>query len=82
MFKAGVLKDSNIYANLKDIIVGNKPGRENETEFIYFNSVGLSFLDVALANWMFQKVEEQGLGTDYVLQDMSMFDIDEKYFVK
>ena len=82
MYKAGVLNDSDIYANLKDIIVGNKPGRENEEEFIYFNSVGLSFLDVALANWMFQKVEEKGLGTDCVLQDMSMFDVDEKYFVK
>lgn len=82
MFKAGVLKDADIYANLNEIIEGNKPGRENDNEFIYFNSVGLSFLDVALANWMYEKVEEKKLGTDFVLQDMSMFDIDEKFVVK
>lgn len=82
MFKAGVLKDSDIYANLKEIIDGDKPGRENDNEFIYFNSVGLSFLDVALANWMYNKVKEKKLGTDFVLQNMSMFDIDEKYYVK
>lgn len=82
MFKAGVLKDSDIYANLKEIIDGDKLGRENDNEFIYFNSVGLSFLDVALANWMYKKVEEKKLGCDFVLQNMSMFDIDEKYYVK
>lgn len=82
MFKAGVLQDSDIYANLKDIILGNKAARENGTEFIYFNSVGLSFLDVALANWMYKKVEEHSKGLDIVLQDMSMFDCDEKYYVK
>lgn len=82
MFKAGVLKDSDIYANLKEIIVGNKKGRENDKEFIYFNSVGLSFLDVALANWMYKKVEEKNLGSDFILQDMSMFDIDANFYVK
>lgn len=82
MFKAGVLKDSDIYANLKDIIIGSKAGRENDNEFIYFNSVGLSFLDVALANWMFHKVEENQLGSEVILQDKSMFDCDSKYFTK
>lgn len=75
MYKAGILKDSDIYANLKDIISGHKAGRENDEEFIYFNSVGLSFLDVALANWMYKKVEERGLGHDIVMQDKSMFDV-------
>ena len=74
--------DSDIYANLKDIILGYKKGRENENEFIYFNSVGLSFLDVALANWMYQKVDEKKLGHDMVLQDKSMFDIEEKFVFK
>lgn len=82
MFKAGILKDSDIYANLKDIILGSKKGRETENEFIYFNSVGLSFLDVALANWMYQKVEEKNLGHDMVLQDKSMFDVEDKFVTK
>lgn len=75
MYKAGILKDTDIYANLKDIILGNKHGRENDEEFIYFNSVGLSFLDVALANWMYKKVKEAKLGHDIILQDKSMFDV-------
>lgn len=45
---------SDIYANLNEIIEENKLGRENDNEFNYFNSVVLSFLDVALANWMYE----------------------------
>lgn len=82
MYKAGILKDTDIYANLKEIILGNKKGRENDDEFIYFNSVGLSFLDVALANWMFRKVKEKKLGHSMVLQNKSMFDVDEKFVIK
>ena len=53
-----MLHDEDIYANLKDIIVTkNKPGRENNEEFIYFNSVGLSFIDIHFAKYVYEKIK-------------------------
>lgn len=58
MYKTGRLRDADIYANLKEIINGNKPGRENNTEFIYFNSVGLAFIDIAFANYVYESMKD------------------------
>lgn len=57
LYQAGKLRDEDIHADLVDIIVGRKPGREAEDEFIYFNSVGLSFIDVALSYTLFRRAE-------------------------
>ncbi|MGF3226223.1 ornithine cyclodeaminase family protein [Facklamia sp. P12932] len=54
MYKSGLLTDENIYADLSEIIAGKKIGRENEDEFIYFNSVGLAYIDVMIANYVYE----------------------------
>ena len=59
MYKAGELKDSDIYADLKEIITESKQGRENDTEFIYFNSVGLAFIDIAFAYYAFEMLKNK-----------------------
>lgn len=74
MYKQGILKDEDIYANLYEIVTNKKKGRENNKEFIYFNSVGLSYIDIALANWMYKKAISKGLGNTIDLQEKSMFD--------
>ena len=74
MYQQGLLTDSDIYADLHEIIIGDKPGRESDREFIYFNSVGMSFVDITLANWMYRKVLSAGLGTDFRLKARSMFE--------
>lgn len=76
MYSQGILADKDIYANLSEIILGEKPGRENEKEFIYFNSVGLSYLDVSLSNWMYKTANSLGLGSWITMQEKSMFDFD------
>ena len=81
MYNEKLLRDEDIYANLSEIISGNKLGRENDKEFIYFNSVGLSFLDIALSNWMYEKVVEQKKGMDILIQENSMFDMEE-FFIR
>lgn len=63
MYKEGILKDESIYANLDEIVSGKKKGRSNDDEFIYFNSVGLSFIDLNYANCIYNKSRELGLGT-------------------
>lgn len=82
MYKQGLLSDKDIHANLDEIITGSRVGRESDDEFIYFNTVGMSFVDVMLANFMYKKVLAEGLGTNIILQNKSMFDIDESFINK
>ena len=65
MYKEGLLKDADIYANLGEIISGKKAGRENGKEFIYFCSVGLAFIDISFAKYVYNKCLEQKLGTGF-----------------
>lgn len=57
LYKDHKLSDEDIYANIGDIICKHKPGRENNDEFIYFNSVGLGFIDVAVAHSIYKKLK-------------------------
>lgn len=75
MYKQNLLKDNDIHADLYEIVIGKKTGRENPQEFIYYNGVGLSYIDVALANWMYEKATAQGFGKRIQLLDKSMFEI-------
>ena len=63
MYKEGLLNDNDIYGNLVDIVNGTKAARENDEEFIYFCSVGLAYIDVAFAKYVYEQCTEQGLGT-------------------
>ena len=62
MYKEGLLNDESIYANLDEIVSGKKQGRTSDDEFIYFNSVGLSFIDLNYANVIYKKSQELSLG--------------------
>lgn len=63
MYKEGLLRDEDIYGNLQEIVVEGKPGRENEEEFIYFCSVGLAFIDVSFAKYVYEQAKTQKLGS-------------------
>lgn len=65
MYKEGLLKDSDIYGNLDEIISGQKAARENDEEFIYFCSVGLAFIDVSFAKYIYEKCRERRIGTAF-----------------
>lgn len=62
MYEKKLLNDCDIYADLADIIDGSLQGRDNDQEIIYFNSIGLGFVDVAVAYYFYEKVTEKGLG--------------------
>lgn len=62
LYNQGSLKDEDIYSNIADIILGNKVGRESNQEFIYFNAIGLAFVDIALAYSFYKTVEANQLG--------------------
>lgn len=74
MFNEGLLKDEDIYANLSELIAGTKVGRENDDEFIYFNSVGLSYIDINFANYIYEEAKKRGLGQNVVMAENNVVD--------
>lgn len=74
MYQKGLLKDESIYADLGEIILGKKKGRESNDEFIYFNSVGLSFIDLNFANEVYKEAVKRGLGVDVPLSNKGVTD--------
>lgn len=72
LYKMGRLQDSDIHADLYEIVAGQKPGRESEAEKIYFNAVGLSYLDVALS-YSFYNNAVQGKSDNFAFHKTSVF---------
>ena len=74
MYKEGLLTDSDLHANLGELVTGEKPGRTSPEETIYFNAVGLAYTDVAIAYAMFQRASEAGMGQDLKIQSKMIFE--------
>ena len=74
MYQEGELTDDDIHADLEAVVAGEKPGRESDDERIYFNAVGLSFVDVAIALAMFRRALASEVGTRLVLQETTVFE--------
>ena len=52
-----------LYAQLGEVVVGQKPGRENPDERIIDFNVGIAIHDVAMASVVLTMAKEKGLGT-------------------
>jgi len=74
MHQAGELPDDRVYGNLQQIVLGQLPGRETPEERIYFNAVGLAYLDVAIAYAMYLRARSSGLGQDLKIQQEMIFE--------
>ena len=74
MYKDGELADEDVYADLDAIVAGEKPGRENPDERVYFNAVGLSYVDLAIALAMYRRSETAGVGQELTLQETTIFE--------
>ncbi len=73
MYKDGQLTDDDIHANLVEVVAGDKSGRESSDERIYFNAVGLAYVDVAIAYAAFQRAQEAGVGQKMDIQETMIF---------
>lgn len=58
----GSFEASNIYAELGQIISGERAGRENDEEITVFKSVGLAVVDIIVAKYLYEKAVERGVG--------------------
>ncbi len=63
----GLITMKDIYGELSDIVVGQKKGRRTRDEITVFDSTGLSLLDIATAWMVYQKAQENKVGTSIVL---------------
>ena len=60
---SGLLTEATLHAELAEIVVGRKPGREREDERILFWHRGLATTDIAVGDVIYQRARELGLGT-------------------
>jgi alanine dehydrogenase len=58
----GLLSEAGVHAELAEIVIGRKPGRESEQEKILFWHRGLSLSDIALGSAMLNKALSLGVG--------------------
>lgn len=74
MYRDGELSDSDIHGNLSDLVAGRKPGRSSDQERTYFNAVGLAYVDVAIADAMYRRASDAGMGQDLKIQNEMIFE--------
>ena len=74
MYTEGLISGADIHADLHELVSGHKPGRESENERIYFNAVGLAYIDVAIGLAMYQRAISAGSGQELDLQQSMIFE--------
>lgn len=62
MYDEGKLKNTDIYANLGEIVTGKKAGRETDEERIFFLPIGMGGEDIIAAYRIYQMAQEKKLG--------------------
>ncbi len=63
----GNLSRENIYADLGEIILGQKPARTREDEITLFESVGFALEDLVVASLAYRRAKERGTGLEFTL---------------
>ena len=63
----GLLDDGDIYGEIGEIVVGDKPGRTPEDGVSVFDSTGLAIQDVATAHVVYEHADENDNGTPFDL---------------
>jgi alanine dehydrogenase len=58
----GVLKESQICAELEEVIMGQKTGRTSDTEVTVFDATGIALEDVSVAWEVYKKAKRDGMG--------------------
>lgn len=63
----GIISEQNIHAELGELVLGWKPGRENEDEVTFFKAVGNAVQDMSVAHRVLQRAAELSLGSEVAL---------------
>jgi len=60
--KQGLIQESDIHAEIGEILLGKKVGRESEEELTLFDSTGLAVQDIAAAHVVYQIAQQKDMG--------------------
>jgi hypothetical protein len=60
--RSGLFSRAQLYAEIRELVTGNKQGRERADERILIHTTGLVSQDVALAHFLYQCALETGRG--------------------
>jgi ornithine cyclodeaminase len=63
LIRSGVISRERLYAELGEIVVGYKPGRESHSEKIVARIEGLASQDILIAYRVVERAKSRGLGT-------------------
>ncbi len=63
LLKEEFISETDLYAELPDLLSGNKPARESDTERIFIRAIGLVNQDIALANHIYHSAAAKRVGT-------------------
>jgi ornithine cyclodeaminase/alanine dehydrogenase-like protein (mu-crystallin family) len=63
MLKEKFLSEKDLYAELPEILAGKKPGRQSDRERIFIRAIGLVNQDIAMADWIYRRALDIGVGT-------------------
>jgi ornithine cyclodeaminase/alanine dehydrogenase len=58
----GLINEKDIYAEIGQILIKEKKGRESKEEITLFDSTGLAAQDIAAANVVYKQAKERGIG--------------------
>ncbi len=58
----GLITEDDVYAEIGQILIGEKKGRETNEEITLFDATGLAAQDIAAANIVFKQAKEKGIG--------------------
>jgi ornithine cyclodeaminase/alanine dehydrogenase-like protein (mu-crystallin family) len=61
--REGVIGPNHIRAELGEVLKGDKPGRTSPEEITCFKSLGIAIEDLAAANYLYRKANEQKVGS-------------------
>jgi len=61
--KQGLVKKEDIYAEIGELALGEKPGRTNPDEITIFDSTGMSLQDISTASRIYEQAKKLGIGT-------------------
>lgn len=60
--QAGLITEAHIYAELGEIVLGRKPGRQTGEEITFFKSVGIAVQDAMAAQVALKNADKMGIG--------------------
>jgi N-[(2S)-2-amino-2-carboxyethyl]-L-glutamate dehydrogenase len=62
-YEKGLIREEDIHAEIGEIILGSQKGREDDNEFIYYNTVGMGIEDIAFGARIYREAKGKNMGT-------------------